>query len=250
MWEANIEMPAHVPNHAGDWARPASCLNRLYNDHSRQGRTFNRSGYDFCPHDSGTPGCLKCNIFISDIALRSGFRCCIHAVGTDKWHYIAAGTYADRTNAAGHATDRIPLQGTVQGTATTWGFKFEQWLRAILAADRQARVNELMTSEGRCLILAGSRASGHSGHIIIVESVGAQIDLVASAGHGLSAITVTTREARTVEGGESRTATFALSGVGGAADSLSNFVRLHLFELHPGQDPDTLVGLRNCNVQV
>lgn len=239
MWESDFEIvPPLITN---DWALAESCAARFYNDHARQGRHFNNGGY---------VGSHKCNLFISDVALRSGFRCCIHAVMANLWHYNAAGTYTNNTDNAGNATDRIPLRGNIEGTPTTWGFKFERWLRAIPAADRQARVNELMTSEGRCLILAGSRAVG-SGHIVIVESVGARIDLVAAAnaGHGLTAITLTTREAQEVGGRTRINETFSLAGPGGGADATSNFVRLHLFELHPGKDPDTLVGLRDCNVQ-
>jgi hypothetical protein len=235
MWESRIE----IFSHPADWALAGRCGDRFYNDHAREGRAFNHTDYH---------GLWKCNLFISDIALRSGFRCCIHDVGNTAWHYNGAGTYADNVHNSGNANARIPLRGKIDTLrGVTWGFKFEQWLRAIPVADRIRRVNDLMTDDGRCLVLAGSRAVG-SGHIVLIKSVGATLQLTATAGNGIDRIEVTTREASR-GGGDIRTGTFKLAGTGGAADSLSNFTRLHLFELHPGQDPDTPAGLRNCNVQ-
>ncbi|UCE07930.1 MAG: hypothetical protein JSW07_07835 [bacterium] len=244
IWEADLE----VDSAAAQWAVGGAVgPDRFFNDHSREGRQFNNGAYDQCT----AQGCYKCNLFVCDVALRAGFRVNIHPVRSDRWHYISANRYARLVHDAGIDTDRVALQGSIEGNNVPWGWKIESWLRSIPVADRQERLNDAMNSEGRCFILAGGRAGNRSGHVVIVESVDSQPILVnpAQAGHGLDTIELTTREAR--RGGASmRSAEFGLNGTGGAADSTHNFNRLHLFELHPGEDPDTLRGLRNCNVQI
>jgi hypothetical protein len=246
MWESRIE----IDNHAMAWARSNSCLNRLYNNHSRENRAFFVSGYDFCTENGVVVGCWKCNLFVSDIALRSGFRVCIFPVGTH-WHYAAAGRYAGKADIAGNATNRVPLNGMVANEAQTWGFKIERYLRSLDDEDlSQAALNHAMQYEGRCLILAGSRAA--IGHIMLVETVNGPPKLVddSEAGHGLKSIAITLHEALGSGGAQSSDDTCKIKGTGGRADSHKNFSRLHLIELHPGKDPDTETGLRDCNVQI
>lgn len=251
IWEADVELN----NHAGDWARNAAVgPARLYNTHNRENRRFNRGAYD---NTTCNNGCFKCNIFISDIPLRAGFRVCINRVGANLWHYINANTYTGRVhNAMGVNAnqDYVPVRGMVERTPTTWGWKNEQWLRSIDPNRRQQALNTAMNEEGRCFILGGARltAGQNIGHIVIVASVDGQPILVQNAGNGLNSIRITTREARAGAGASSRVnEEFSLQGaVGGAADSTHNFTRLHLFELAPGEDPDTSRGLKNCNVEV
>jgi hypothetical protein len=247
MWESRIE----IDNHATAWARSNSCLNRLYNTHSRESRAFFASGYDFCRNDDGVVvGCWKCNLFVSDIALRSGFRICITDVNPH-WHYAAAGWYAGRADTAGNATNRVPLNGRVENETKTWGFKIERYLRSLDDEDLvQAGLNHATQYEGRCLILAGARAG--IGHIMIVEKVNGPPKLVddSEAGHGFKSIAVTLHEALGSGGAQSSDDTCKIKGTGGRADSHQNFSRLHLIELHPGKDPDTETGLRDCNVQI
>jgi hypothetical protein len=257
-WEANLEINSHQAN----WA-PTGMLGaaRFYNTHARDGRTFNTGGYT---------GSNKCNLFTSDIALRSGFRAAIHDVSTTAWHYVDANSHANLVHSAAGATDRVGVMGRVEDAATTWAWKFENWIRAQTPADLQTSLNDLITSEGRCLVLAGARGRrfinqncGGSngicdcttalrlngiGHIVLVREVLSQPTLAATVGEGLQSIRVRTLEA-SGGGAESRTATFQTGGAAAAAAGLTGFIRLHLFELHPGGDPDTVAGLRNLNTR-
>ena len=79
-----------------------------------------------------------------------------------------------------------------------------------------------------------------TGHIVIVDSVTSLTQFDPTEGRGVRRITVQTFEAGTDSGANSRQFTAEV----GATD----FLRLHLLELHPGGDPDTLQGLRNLNV--
>jgi hypothetical protein len=217
IWESRIEIDFHPLA----WARAQSCLNRLYNTHSRQNRSFFVSGYSFCTEDNVVTGCWKCNLYVSDIALRSGFRVCISDVFPN-WHYAAAGRYAGLADIAGNATNRVALNGKVENEARTWGFKIERYLRSFDDEDlSQAALNYATQYEGRCLILAGSRSS--IGHIMIVEKVNGPPKLVddSEAGHGLKSIPITLHEA-----------------LGAGAHASSDTCKIKG------------TGLRDCNVQI
>ncbi len=248
VWEAELE----EAEHPSKW-KPSQSLgtDRFFNDHARETRSFNDGNYT---------GSFKCNLFVCDVCLRAGFRAVIHPVLANRWHYASAGQYANKVHNLTQQNDRDALRGTIAGTATPWGWKIEAWVRAIAPEQRQASLNRAMWEEGRCLILAGGRAAGHSGHIVIVTEVHTQPDFlpIAQTGEGLNEIRISTKEARQAgaKGRPDENSTdgpgqpFGLAGTGGAADSTHNFIRLHLFELHPGEDPDTSRGLRNCNVQI
>ena len=258
-WEADQE----INNHSRDW-RPAGSLgsDRLFNTHTRDGRSYNQGNYA----DSN-----KCNLFVADICLRAGFRNCIHPVGNNRWHYIDANSHTNLTQQGNGNTDRIALQGSNEDRNVTWAWKFENWLRAQPAANRQQLLNEAMAEEGRCFILAGARARrfvaqnlpggvqgvancGNSlrrngiGHIVIVKEFLNQPMLMANAGDGLQQLRVRTMEA-SGGGAVNRDYNAQRGGVAGAAAGAGGFIRLHLIELHPGQDPDTQQGLRNLNIR-
>lgn len=257
-WEANLEIHAHQKN----WS-PAGALGaaRFYNDHARGGRRFQAADYTKSN---------KCNLFTSEIALRAGFRAAIHPTGANGWHYIDANSHANLVHSANGATDRVAVMGRGEDAAVTWAWKIENWMRAQAIVDVQAALNGLMTHEGRCLVLAGARARrfvnqdcGVSkgicncstalrpngiGHIVLVREVLDQPTLTPAAGEGLRRINIRTLEA-SGSGAGSRTAVFQTGGAAGAAAGATGFIRLHLFELHPGGDPDTGVGLRNLNLR-
>ncbi|MFZ1219302.1 MAG: hypothetical protein WAO00_08410 [Chthoniobacterales bacterium] len=252
MWESDRELPipTQIPDHSSAWKKGSSCQNRLYNTHSRQGASFQVDVYDSSP---------KCNLFVSDIALRSGFRVGICPVDPPNWklgdptywHYAAAGRYASKANIAGNSTGLVPLNGLVESETKTWGFKIEPLLRSLDDEDFMlAYLKWAIANEGRCFILAGSRGT-NVGHIMIVEKVNGPPKLVdnSKAGQGLESIAVTLREASSSSGARSGNDTCAL-GTGGREYFHTNFTQLHLIELHPGKDPDTDTGLRDCNVQI
>jgi hypothetical protein len=264
VWEADQERD----NHSANW-RPAGSLgtNRFFNNHQRAGRTFNDGDY-------GPPPAIlrvnKCNLFISDICLRAGFRVCMHPVGANRWHYLDANSYTNLVHRGAGPEERVALQGRAEDRLRTWGLKFENWLRAQPANDRQRLLNEAITDEGRCFILAGARARRfrpHAlpggvqgiadcgtalrrdgiGHIVIVGAVLNEPVLAPVVGEGLRSIRVLTAEASGA-GAVGRAFNAALGGAAGAAAAGTGFIRLHLVELHPGKDPGTVQGLRDLNV--
>jgi hypothetical protein len=89
-----------------------------------------------------------------------------------------------------------------------------------------------------------------TGHIVIVKEVQNQPKLAEIVGEGLRSIKLLTMEA-SGSGAINRDEKnlFQISGSEGSPDSFTGFIRLHLFELHPGLDPDTVQGLSNLNVR-
>jgi len=258
-WEADREIDSHSAN----WALVGALgVNRLFNTHRRGNRSFNQRAYN---------DLNKCNLFTSDICLRAGFRVCIHPVGANLWHYLDANTHATFVHRQAGNDDRVGLRGIVEDRDVTWAWKFENWLRAQVPADRMRLLNEAILEEGRCFLLAGARArkfrphqningikrvtncaaalgEGRGiGHIVIVRAVLDQPQLAAAVGTGLQHVRILKAEA-SGSGARGESCLVTLGGMEGQPDSCTNFIRLHLLELHPGRDPDTVQGLRDLNV--
>ena len=266
-WEADQE----INNHQANWA-PAGNLgaNRFYNNHSRKDadgdlRTFNDGNYG---------GSNKCNLFTADISIRAGFCACIHPVGDANWHYIDANSHTNNIQRAIGAANRVAVTGAGADNTRTWAWKVENAIRAQPAADRQQFLNDQMQIEGRCFILAGARArkfinhvvvagppvvrgisdcsqairQNGIGHIVLVREVLAQPMLAAAAENGMQSINMDTWQASGA-GAVQVNFNATLGGAAAAAAGAGGFIRLHLYELQPGGDPDTIQGLRSLNVQ-
>jgi hypothetical protein len=271
-WEARQE----ILNHHLNWRKDGNLgAGRTFNTHSRGGMTYD-FGYSF--NDSN-----KCNLFVSDICLRAGFRVCLHTLGggSTVTHYNDANGYSNHAHdAPSTANERTAMRGafnrawpdTALDPDITWAWKIETWLRSqcdpsIDANERLTRINNAILEEGRCFILAvarprqfnirhmkatectvGNLEKHGTGHIVIVDNVSRIPAFATTLGRGLTSIAVNTFEAGTNGGANSREYQPALSGWAPTADSESGFVRIHLFELQPGKDPHTLQGLRNLNI--
>jgi hypothetical protein len=266
VWEAEQELD----NHAINWAPNGSLgQDRLFNNHQRNQRRFNQGQYQ---------GSYKCNLFVSDICLRAGFRINIHPVDEAAshyvaWHYLDANSYTNLAHQGTDTKERVPLMGISRGkdARVIWGWKTENELRAQTPENRKDWVNQAMTREGRCLILAGARPRKFKkhdlsnnlkgiadcsqslrrngiGHIVIVQKVLDQPILVNTIGEGYQSIPVRSLEA-SGSGAVERDFMAALGGTSSSADGSGGFIRLQLIELHPGKDPDTLQGLRDLNVE-
>lgn len=258
-WQAEQELN----NHSARWS-PANSLGvgRFCNTHKRGGRSFNNGDYT---------GFNKCNLFVSEMALRAGFRVPIHAVSQTVWHYLDSNSYCNLIHVTTGPGERIEARGCLEDASTGWAWKIENWMRAQPIADLQHRLNEALWRMGRCLILAGARARrfvetdchgkpgfcncGKSlrrhgiGHIVLVSEVLDRPVFAPRIGEGLLKIRVRTLEA-CGSGASSRVETFAVGkSPGNAAGATTDFLRLHLFELHPGGDPNTEHGLRDLNVR-
>lgn len=260
VWEAEQE----IDKHAHNWAQGTGVLGstRLFNSHRRGQRTYNRGDYQ---------SSYKCNLFVSDICLRAGFRINVHPVDITAWHYLDANSYSNLAYQEKGTKDRIPLMGRGQDSGVIWGWNIENWLRSQTPDDRQHWLNQAMTREGRCFILAGARPrkfrnynlpnNVHGiadcstslrpngvGHIVIVQEVLGQPMLVNTVGEGYQSIWVRSLEA-SGSGAAQQEFKAELGGMPSSADSSVGFIRLQLIELHPGKDPDTLQGLRDLNVE-
>ena len=253
VWEADLE----ISNHSADWGvKGALGPARLHNGQ--------RANFDNITYQ----GLYKCNLFASDICLRSGFRIATHPIrgNTAKWHYIDASSYANFAHASieqDAKSERVPLLGLGESKAHPWGWALDNWMRSSSrmsfgkAIDIQFALNRLMEVEGRCLVMPCARTPNHSGHILIVKKVLSQPKLtdrtqndVYAPGHtqlGLAGITVEAIQAGEM-GAAITTSSPKLHGKAGTADAEKGYIRLHLIELHPGKDPDTLQGLADLNV--
>lgn len=244
---------------------------RVFNTHERNGRVFNRSHYNN----------FKCNIFANDIAIRAGFRSAIHDVGASKWHFMNANSHANHVKRTTGTTDRLPMKGQAEDDSVVWAWKIEPLIRSKPEADRKDALNEAILEEGRCLVIAGARprkfakykitidpppTSGSltvkgiaecdkafrkspSGHIVIVKEVKNQPTMSGTVGHGLQKIKVDTFEAISAGVSIRTDLEFRLGGAASSASGAKGFNTLHIFELHPGKDPDTIQGLRDLNVK-
>ncbi len=197
----------------------------------------------------------KCNLFVQDICLRSGFRICIWAAGATTYHYLTVKTYAKRVEALNSTSseNKLPLQGTDNDSKNHWGYKIENWMRSISDDQLQQPLNDAMTLEGRCFVLACSRpnrmnGSPRSGHFLIVRKViDENIVLSDMPGKGLLKIKIKTLEA-SGRGAESLDRPLQLGGTASNAADDSGYNKLHLIELAPGKDPDLLQGLYDLNI--
>lgn len=264
-WEARQEIDHHQrrwrpsgPNQTDGRLGPE----RFYNRHERQGRRFNAGEYH--PFN-------KCNLFVSDICLRAGFRVGVHPVGTQRWHYVDANSYTNLAHAPGVSAEtakqpRVPLTGAGPVGRAVWGWQVENWLADAPPETRMRRIDDAITGEGRCLILAGGRKRlfrgtdiedcaaalrrDPIGHIVIVESAAGTVELAdaTAPARGLAKLDVETLQA-SGEGAVDPLWKARLGGAAGSASDPRGFLRLHLIELHPGRDPDTLQGLADLNVQ-
>ena len=262
-WEANQE----INNHSNNWTPSGSLgADRFYNNHSRVvgvvTRTFNPATF---------AGSNKCNLFSADISIRAGFAACVHPVDANRWHYLDANSNANRIQRVTGTVGRVAATGVSDDAARTWAWRIENDVRNQAAGSRQQFLNDKMQQEGRCLILAGARGRRFSnytivagvngiascetalrrngiGHIVIVREVLAQPNMTAPVGNGFHGINVDTWQA-SGSGAVHVNYNAQLGGIAAAAAGGGGFVSLHLFELQPGGDPDTVQGLRTLNVQ-
>lgn len=258
-WEAELE----YTNDPAAWGIAGSLgTTRLFNDHVRGAQHFNRDAYVG----------WKCNIFVSDICLRSGFRVCVTTAKPTTLHYATANTYClhvEKVQIGLSNPDLVPLLGTGEDEIVSWGWKIEGWVRAAPGGNFGQRIAEAINSEGRCMVLFCGAPRGfgipenqvppnqiaaascvatnirwQSGHVRLItrtSTSAASPSQFNTIGKGLAAITVATYEA-------GKDALLHIKGKrfrSGAPD----YVRLHLVELCPGKDPDTLQGLRDLNVR-
>jgi hypothetical protein len=148
-----------------------------------------------------------------------------------------------------------------------WGWKIENWLRAQDQANLLTSINNAIDLEGRCLIWTGAMPRKFTvsnmkstdctmanlrdhgiGHIVIVKRVVTAPTFRAAVGTGIDGITITTLEAGSTGGAQSRNYSPSAAGAETVVGGATGFIRMHLFELHPGKDPDILQGLADLNV--
>lgn len=265
-WEAEQEIRSHPEN----WGSAGSLVTEngeelLFNTLVRRDMPFDRTAYT---------GSFKCNLFASDMAVRSGFRVAVLHTLEKVWHYVDANTSANSTHCAGTDTARVAIQGVRvdrKKPAPTWAWKTERWWQAVPAADRRTALHDAMAGEGRCFLLAGAKprkfakktvpinAAGvapctaalkkvATGHIMIVRDVTADPIPHDHVGSGFTKITADTYQAAS-EKALRTTSACEVGGAGPNPGSAKGYIRLHLVELAPGGDPDTVQGLADLNVE-
>lgn len=266
MWEADFETvdsnkvgetPEAIVN-APKWEAKSNVQQRLYNDFSGTDelglpRHFDRWTYDGCKDKTGkVTGCWKCNLLTFDVALRAGFRIMLHVLkNSTVWHYrdpndVVKIVSAARPNSVSQQPTKVPIRIKFPNNLTTetLAWNTEGLLRRLGTSNIKDEINRQIKEEGRCFVVAGSRSGGNSGHMILVESVlndtaTHQLTLASSAGQGFLVLLVRTRSVTTF--GAQRL------GLRFAVNTTPGYSAIHLFELHPGKDPDTPIGLQDCN---
>lgn len=260
VWEANREMRIHTDRWTDGGALGPDVL---HNQFSAKGRKFNNGTYS---------GYSKCNIYVADLMLKSGFRAPVHPVGINAWHYLSANAFsiaADTTR----SYSRVPVFGNPK-TLRPWCFNVDNWLREVKGHIRD-ELRRAQQEQGRCFILIATRrraflnlastCGGVSdalcrcqiaalGHIVIVKDILEEPKLGSEGGRSpLREVHVETLEA-SLPGPLTRKTLFR-AGADDADQDLPDGVRLRtgfleirLIEACPGGDPGTIWGLTDLNV--
>jgi hypothetical protein len=223
-------------------------------------------------------GADKCNIFVSDICLRAGFRVIVVRQPTPTYHYALAKQITDRAHFAstrrggnGQPIQRAPMMGAGTHSDRILGWGLYYWLRQFAGERREEEVNHAIEVEGRCIVLAGARGRNRdntrylAGHVVLVKEILDEPKLLDVAEEGLHSCAATILEAsgeptpnspqvdlpgaRKRPGAVERQRTFVL---GTSPDVVGTrcqgHVRVQLLEVHPGGDPDTAAGLEDLHV--
>jgi hypothetical protein len=219
----------------------------------------------------------KCNVFTSDVSVRAGFRAMILDTGQE-WHYPLANSHTHAARNLIAATPpgppvRLAINGQGQDRARTWGWALT---RFIAAGMTRQQLNDLMTREGRVLLVACARprkiGNGHvvaacivgnrkqgSGHIVFAREFTAEPvlrqnpDVLApglpAGAQSISEVDLTSAQASSDEGARThRRFHPQLGGVAQNAAGNLGFIRTHLLEVAPGRDPDLLQGLYDLHI--
>lgn len=242
-WEAKLE----IDRHGQAWGKRteagqgiALLPERLYN---RLPQFFRG------PYGSVNEPSWKCNVFTLDVCVRSGFRVRVFRQAPPPLVY-----YCRPTDGIGPRIRGFETYGTGQfalfeagapGSTRAWARMWTQrFLSLGTSAERVAALNEMISREGRTFILNLSRGT-NPGHMVIVQECRDKVDFFRYA-HDWRLGLVNIR-AHVFSAGE-----FAARSVE------TNLVASHnppapghelfLVELHPGRDPDTVLGLADLNV--
>ena len=264
MWEADFETvdAEHPPDpprtatpeaveNSPKWEPFGNIKDRLYNDYqgtdkNNKPRHFNRWEWNACPDKNGdVRGCWKCNLFVFDVALRAGFRVMLGEVGANLWHYQAPSGIAPQIStlrmfANGELLAKVPLETRIGIAALRVAWNIEGRLREVGSAGVMDEINRQIDQEGRCFAVVTAPHGSGSGHMVlverIIESSWGKAVLTELPDHGFVSLYLIARGA----------------GPYGAQrhnylPTENTYSLIHLIELHPGQDPDTPRGLRDCN---
>jgi hypothetical protein len=256
------------PDGQGSRIRP-----RLFNQYDQlfSARMHRYNSGDYFSRD-------KCNIFVSDICLRAGFRVLVVRQLTPTYHYALAKQITDRAHFAstrrggnGQPIQRAPIMGAGTHSDRILGWGLYYWLRQFAGERREEEVNHAIEVEGRCIVLAGARGRNRdntryrAGHVVLVKEILDEPKLLDVAEEGLHSCAATILEAsgeptpnspqvdlpgaRKRPGAVERQRTFVLGTSPHVVGTrCQDHVRVQLLEVHPGGDPDTAAGLEDLHV--
>lgn len=224
-WESNWEISHHKLN----WSWAGSITKDRYFN------SFPNFNSDYNVEDN-----WKCNIFVSEICLRAGFRIRIFNF-RGKYHYFLAEMY-------GAAVERGSAYGTKSKPALfaknnkAWARRWDRKICGIRPkSERVIEINMMLNEEGRCFILVqeDNRADSAAHIAIIDEIVSPPMPTWQDDLSGLLVLKSWFFEA--VHSGCYRRTKLRTPHLEPNDDLL-------LVELHPGKDPDTTTGLEDLNV--
>jgi hypothetical protein len=284
MWEAELEETHRAVRWADASGLPAGTVFNPLRREKTAGEGFVGIGYA----EASTVDKNKCNILTPDLAVRAGFMVAVQPIQEPAWHYVDAGSYANLARNAQIGAGRavtpapVPIKGggsNRDDKDVVWGMTYGQKISAGMTA---AEINALIHDEGRCLVVAMMRPSRfeisgnpgyvtkascelafsevNSGHMVLVREVLANpvltrpVDprLLTPAFQGTRVIrSLSLRTAGAFSDGAHSNAPWQPTLNGRAGGSSSNLagIRIELFELMPGGDPDTIQGALSLNVR-
>jgi hypothetical protein len=282
-WEALQEI-SH--GHAASWGQNASLsTHRFFNDYKGDAYTHlyaiptGQQSVRFV-NDYAYQGNWKCNLFVTDICLRAGFRVpvIIDRRSRRLWYYAGTGAYGRAVHHAGPAQssggaqlpERIPLLGVaqVQGQRRRWGWKIEGTLRRQGAGGGASSavswLNNAIDQESRCFLMVKYKPGNSEcsiGHVAIIHHVedlqftnspglgyqSLRARLIEAWGSGIARVSNTWPRSR-----ERRRSYWCVEedDDGNVVSRTRQEQYIHILELEPGLDPDYFVGLRDILVQI
>lgn len=162
IWEAEGERSRHREN----WGRGNVLGSKRFRNNTT--KIFTRGPNRRFNNDIGNSykKSWKCNLFVSEICLRAGFKILVHPVNSKtnpkkRLHFHAANSYANhaRRGILSNPTqgDRIVIKGMRDDKEEEWAHALDNWLRTLPPSSIMQHLNEAMHAEGRCIILACAR---------------------------------------------------------------------------------------------
>lgn len=197
----------------------------------------------------------KCNVFVSEICFRSGFRTIVYAPNRRYWRANAMASH-------GSADDRTAEATHIQQNGKTWALKrvpsFRQAFRSAKSAVQVQlaidQTNHRISEEGRAYLIAIRRrdtdAKGdlRPGHVVLLESLTSVGRDSKDADDDRDFHEIGSLQANILEAATASARAGSIS-INNLVRSGFNYDMVSLLEIHPGGDPTEAWGIEDLIVR-